>query len=400
MSRQFSIPTVLRMVPNRLLKEFFQRLGHSDLGIPWDQLGEREIEPVIKVLSNMPRVEQDRIEGEMRSVFDLACESGLGAIFEGAVRCGECNLSEAIPEELGLYGKSMWAWLNRPEAFEKALLIHQVEHLSWWRKRNDLPMLPPDMSAAARGRLEEEIASLLTWEQGRGKVCTVETLERDGAVYFFAHPDDFVQNVTAHDEDGKLAPRTFRTTFPIVFAYTQSEGALELCAKLPAKLKRRLEEIFAQTMLGQELGPWNPEAAYELDHLKDPSFKLQTDPEDCLRVHISKMRLVPKNTGRRIFVEMDEDDPEDTIHRTIEECLNQERLPLSEVWVNLVTLCFEFLPMEGRKPGRLTFDVGFPSSCNLRNARPERIELVQKYLKRWEIDRAGRATVDLAAAGD
>lgn len=400
MSRQFSIPTVLRMVPNRLLKDFFQRLGHSDLGIPWDQLGEREIEPVIKALSGMPRAEQDRIEGEMRSVFDLACETGLGAIFEGAVRCGECKLSEAMPEELGPYGKSMWAWLNRPEAFEKALLIHQVEHLSWWRKRNDLPTLPPDMSAAARARLEEEIASMLTWEQGRGKVCTVEALERGGTVYFFAHPDDFVQNVTAHDEDGQLAPRTFRATFPIVFAYTQGEGALELYAKLPAKLKRRLEEIFARTVLGRELGPWNPEAAYELDHLKDPSFRLQTDPEDCLRVHISKMRLVPKNTGRRIFVEIDEDDPEDTIHRTIEECLNQERLPLSEVWVNLVTFCFEFLPMEGRRPGRLTFDVGFPSSCSLRNARPERVELVQKYLKRWEIDRAGRATVDLAAAGD
>lgn len=336
----------------------------------------------------------------MRSVFDLACDTGMGAIFEGAVRCGECKLSEAMPEDLGPYGKSMWAWLNRPEAFEKALLIHQVEHLSWWRKRNDLPRLPPDMSAAARAQLEEEIASMLTWEQGRGTVCTVEVLERDGTVYFFAHPDDFVQNVTAHDEDGKLAPRTFRATFPIVFAYTKSEGTLELYAKLPAKLKRRLEEIFARTVLGRELGPWNPEAAYELEHLKVPSFELQTDPEDRLQVRITKMRLVPKNTGRRIFVEIDENDPEDTIHRTIEECLSEERLPLSEVWVNLVTFCFEFLPMEGRKPGRLTFDVGFPSSCSLRNARPERVELVEKYLKRWEIDRAGRVIVDLGAAGD
>ena len=400
MSRQFSIPTVLRMVPNRLLKDFFQRLGYGDLGIPWEQLGEREIEPVVKALSGMSRADQDRIEGEMRSVFDLACETGLGAIFEGAVRCGDCKLSEVMPEELGPYGKSMWAWLNRPEAFEKAMLIHQVEHLSWWRKRNDLPRLAPDTSAATRVRLEEEIASLLTREQGRGKVCTVEVLERGETIYFFAYPDDFVQNVTTHDEDGKLAPSTFRATFAIVFAYTPSEGALELYAKLPPKLKQRLEEIFARSVLGQELGPWNPEAAYELDHLKDPSFKLQTDPEDHLRVHISKMRLVPKNSGRRIFVEIDADDPEDSIHRTIEECLNQERLPLSEVWVNLVTFCFEFLPMEGRRPGRLTFDVGFPSSCSLRGARPERVELVEKYLKRWEIDRAGRATDGLATAGD
>lgn len=400
MSRQFSIPTVLRMVPNSLLKEFFVRLDHGDLEIDWEKLKEREIEPIIKSLCEMPRGDQDTIEGEMRSVFDLACPSGIDAVFEGAIRCGELTLPAAMPEDLAPYGKSMWAWLNRPEAFRKALLIHQVEHLSWWRKRNDIPMVAPDMSADGRARLEEEIASMLTWEQGRGKVCTVETLERGNTVYFFAHPDDFVQNVTAHDEDGKLAPRTFRATFPIVFAYNQSEGTLEMYAKVPAKLKRRLEEIFAQTVLDKKLGPWNPEPAYELNHLKDPSFKLQTDPEDYLRVHISKMRLAPKNSGRRLLVEIDEDDPTDNIHKAMQECLNQERLPLSEVWVNSVTFCFEFLPMEGRKPGQLTFDVGFPSSCSLRNAARERVELAQKYLKRWNIDRVKPAAVDLAATGD
>ena len=51
MSRQFSIPTVLRMVPNVLLKEFFERLGHSDGEFPWDKLGEREVEPMIKLIS-------------------------------------------------------------------------------------------------------------------------------------------------------------------------------------------------------------------------------------------------------------------------------------------------------------------------------------------------------------
>jgi len=348
----------------------------------------------------MPRSDQDTIEGEMRSVFDLACPSGIDAIFEGAIRCGELTLSAAMPEDLAPYGKSMWAWLNRSEAFKKALLIHQVESLSWWRKRNDLPMVTPDMSPDGRSRLEEEIGSMLTWEQGRGKVCTVETLERGGTVYFFAHPDDFVQNVTAHDVDGKLEPRTFRPTFPIVFAYNQSEGTLELYAKVPAKLKRRLEEIFARAVLEKELGPWAPDAAYELNHLKDPSFELETDPEDCLRVHISRMRLAPKNSGRRILVGIDEDDSTDTIHKAMAECLNQERLPLSEVWVNLATFCFEFLPMEGRKPGRLTFDVGFPSSCSLRNAARERVELVQKYLKRWKIDRVRLVAVDLSATGD
>jgi len=92
-------------------------------------------------------------------------------------------------------------------------------------------------------------------------------------------------------------------------------------------------------------------------------------------------------------------DEDDDIHAAIEECLNQERLPLSEVWVDQVTFCFEFLPMEGRKPGRATFDVTWPNSCSLRSQRPERVELVRKYLKRWGIDRARTAEPDPAKSG-
>ena len=47
MSRQFSIPTMLRMVPNSLLGRFFEKLGH-DFEIDWERLGGREIDPVLK----------------------------------------------------------------------------------------------------------------------------------------------------------------------------------------------------------------------------------------------------------------------------------------------------------------------------------------------------------------
>jgi len=208
-----------------------------------------------------------------------------------------------------------------------------------------------------------------------------------------------VQNVAVHDDDGQLAPRTFRPTFGIVFAFRRDEGSLELCAKVPARLKRRLEEIFADTVLGADLGPWNPDAAYELDHLKYRTFRLETDPDDRLRVSIRRMRLSLKQNRRRIWVEVDVDDPVDDIHTALEECLDEEHVPLSQVYVTQVTFCFEFLPLDGRAPGRMQFDVGYPNSCNLRSDRPERVELGQKYLKRWNIDRGRTAELALAAAG-
>jgi len=211
-SRQFSIPTVLRMVPNRLLERFFHRLGHDDGEIPWGDLKERETQPVVQWLSQLPSREQNRIEGELRSVFDLACESGWNALVEGAIRCGDLKLAEDVPEPLNFYGRAMWARLERAEAFDKALLIHQLEHLSWWRRRNDLPRKHPDTSREALENLENEISGLLTIEQGRGRYCTVETFERQGSWYFFAHPDDFAQSAVAHDDEGRLAPFTQERT--------------------------------------------------------------------------------------------------------------------------------------------------------------------------------------------
>ncbi len=89
MSRQFSIPTVLRMVPNELLAQFFTRLELGDLDIKWDELGEREIDPILKEIGELSRAQQDTIEGALRSVFDLACETGIDAIFEAATKCGD-----------------------------------------------------------------------------------------------------------------------------------------------------------------------------------------------------------------------------------------------------------------------------------------------------------------------
>ena len=239
-SRQFSIPTVLRMVPNEILGQVFERLGHGDLGICWTGLKEREVEPVLKAISILPRHKQDRIEGALRNLFALACESGIDAIFEAALKCGDLDLPKAMPRETGPYAKAAWAWLHRPDAFEKAVLIHQVDNLSWWRKRRDLPQIPSDTSAEALDRIGQAISDLLLIEQGRGQACTVEHFSRsDGTDYFFAHPDDFVQNVTAHDDDGKLTPQILRQTFVMVFAFNADEGSLELFARLAVPMGDR-----------------------------------------------------------------------------------------------------------------------------------------------------------------
>jgi hypothetical protein len=390
MLRQFSIPTVLRMVPKVLLKELFERLGHGEFDPGWQSLKDRDIQPILAYLATLPASSRNEVEGVFRAVFDLACSSGFDALLEAGRLCGHHNFAWRVPPGLSVWGRAIWAWLNHREIFDKAQVIHQVDQLPWWRKRNDLPQLQPDTSPEASAELELEISALLQ-SQGRGQVCTVETMTLDGVDHFLAYPDDFVQTHLVHDDEGQLAPQAIRKTLQVVFAYNRAEGSLELFARLPKGMKERLEAIFSKTILHWDLGEYDPDAAYELDQLKDRRFDLSTDPEDRLRLSIRKMRLSSRNNGRRVVVEVSDEHPTDHIHKALEECLDLRAVPLCEWHATLVTFCFEFLPMEGRQPGRLTFDVVYPRSCNLRNARPERVELIQKYLKRWNIDRGAVA---------
>lgn len=397
MTRTFSIPTVLRMVPNNLLKQFLEDLGHGGFDPKWDELKKRDdiVQPFLAYMDELPKPQYDQLESGLHNVSDLASDGGFNALLEAGEACNIPNLGTLVPDNLGVWGRTMWLWLNHREIFEKAQIIHQIEHMAWWRKRNDLPQNAPDVSTKAINKLARDISTLLK-TQGRGKDCTVERMSRGDMHYFFAYPDDFVENVLVHDSEGRLSPETFRQTLLIVFAYNRAEGSLEMYAKgLHKPIKEKLEQIFANAILHWKLGDFDPEAAYELDQLKDPFVDLKTDPSDRISVRIRKIRLASTNSGRRILFEVDADDPDDDIHTAIEECINLENAPLSEWHATQVTFRFEFLPKDGRKPGKQSFDVSYPRSCSLRNARPERVELIQKYLKRWKIDLA--APVESAA---
>jgi hypothetical protein len=398
MSRVFSIPTVLRMVPNHLLRQFFEQLGHAGLDIPWDDLGERDIAPIVSALSTLTSTQFDTVEGALRTIYDLACDTGIAAIFEAGELAGDPDLRAAMPEEAGLYERAMWAWLNRGEIVDRAALIHRVENMTWWRRRDDLPAVPPDQSPEARDRLARGLSDLLVREQGRGRICTVDVFTRRGTVYFFAYPDDFVQNVTAHDDDRQLAPRTFRSTFSVVFAFCPADGSLELFARLPPRIKVLTEGVFAQSVLDYNLGEWRPDPSYELNGLKGSGFSPATDPEDGVTVHVRQMRLSLKNSHRTITLKADPDRPGD-IFRMLDEVLDKEQVPLSSVNVTLVTFCFEFDGRDGRRAGSVTFDVAFPSSCSLRNQPADRIEIVMKCLRRWGIYAARPTGPTVAAAG-
>lgn len=298
MARVFSLPTVLRQVPKPLLGRFFEKLGVAVPDVDWAALGERDIQPILGVLHGLTGSAMLPVENELRTVYEMACDGGINALIETAAALGDHTLAERLPPDQTAYGRAMWAWLEHPEYFAQAGLLFQVEHLAWWRKRNDLPRASPRTKPDDLDGLKREISRLLLTEQGRGRLCSVEVLARGPTVYFFAYPDDFVQSVQAHDDEGRLAPRAFRRTFHIVFAYGTDEGTLELFAKVPGKLKPKLEELFARHVLDAELDAWQPPAAFALNHLRLRTTRLPVDPADGVTVAIRRLRFeIPAPSG-------------------------------------------------------------------------------------------------------
>jgi hypothetical protein len=384
MARQFSIPTVLRMIPNRLLERLFRQQGYIQFHWNWKGLRERDVEKLQNAINVQPQDSQLRIENELRDLFDLACDKGMEAIAEAAYMAGAPDFAANMPAE-GLYYRSAWTRLEHPAYFEEALRIMRTNNITWWRKRKDLPKQRIDVNQILLARLGTALSEYLVRAQGRGGVCTVEACEdAAGTLFFYAYPDDFARQTTAHDAQQELQPVEMRTTFSVVFAYNRQEGSLEVSAQMIPKIKTCLEKIFAQEVFGITLPPWEPDAVYDLDLLKDRSFKLDTSPQDKIRVQVRSLRLVGPENGRRNTIEVT--DKDDDIHAAIDEWINKRNISLAEVHVSQATLRFEFLEKPGRKPGIETVEISYPNCCALNNRRPERVAIIRDSLKRWQLD--------------
>jgi hypothetical protein len=243
----------------------------------------------------------------------------------------------------------------------------------------------PDTSKDARSRLERELSQVFFSMQSRGLDCTVDVVSRGQTHYFCAYPDDYCVTELAHDEAKILIARAHRSTFQVVFALDAAAGTLELFARVPPKVKARLEVVFADVILGQELGEWNPSASYQLDHLLDRNFPLASDAVDGLRASIRRFRLRPRGTRRAIQVVGDPDGKSSDVYETMELYLTRLAVQRETVEVTLATFHFDLDERPGRKAGSFTFDVAPPSSCGLRNHPQDRIDLGEKYLRRWNV---------------
>lgn len=397
MAKQFDPKRILRQVSNHLLNDLFIAHGHA-LEVPWDELGETQIDEIFEAWQSLPEEDCRAIEIVLHEVSEMANEDGVRAIIEESLRQEHTALVQELDEYESRHDKAVWTHIRAVDVWDLSVRFARADSLSrmrYWITRMDIPVKVPDTRAATRRKLQQALSAFFLATQARGKYCKIEHYVRaSGVDYFFCYLDDYADTYINFDETGDYARTPERRAFELVFAYDQQHGTLDMFVRGGKKVYIPLQEIFCRVILSEEIAPENRDShPYELNGLISRDSHFPTDPDDGIEeVRVRRLRLSVKGMSkRRITLEANPDGDADDIYDMMDEYLNQQRIPASIVNVTQVGFKFSFDQEDPGLPRSLSFDVSYPNSSNLKS-KPERLrDLGEKYLKQWGVDRAGIA---------
>jgi hypothetical protein len=376
MARRYSLHLLVRIIPDRLLHNVLSRLGIR-VRLP---AGRRrpDVDAAVAVLRDLPRAEFDALEAALRPIHSLAERDAPKLLIAADLVAGKADLARCIAPGASPHEWATWTWLHRRTVFKRASDLNRVDLIGTWRRRDDLPKQPPDLSPPALKQLGRKLAEALLTEQARGRQCTVHALEDGDVTYVFAYPDDYARTVQSHDTRGRLVRRTHRATFDVVFAYDQTRGSLETAADVPPGLKDKLDRAFAAACLDHVLGPCPKGPVYLLDLLADPDFRFVTEPGDGLSMTLRKVNL--QFPGSERAIDLTNHRGKDRDMNPLFQCLDPTRVTLDEMRVKSARLEARFAGSGEADAGSVTFYLS-RRTCNLRDQPEARVAAVRRCLE-------------------
>ncbi|MCP4487238.1 MAG: hypothetical protein GY820_07960 [Gammaproteobacteria bacterium] len=310
MPAQYSHRQFFRRVPNHQLEKYFKS-KKADLGIDFSKLNDKEVDSIFNAFANLPTEQQAGYEAEFQDINAMACEAGIAALIdEAGYHQDDEAFAASIASIEGFHGKSIWAFLNKPEYWRGANMFLHADNVSasYWKKRNDLPSVPPNVDDDDIARLEEGISKFFHSTEGRGKNCKVEPYRRNEKEYFFAYPEDYSQSGVEWVSDS-LKTLAHHPAFEIIFVYSENEGSLDIYAPKNTKAVPELQKIFAQSIMGLNTLSDGviDKRVYVLAPVDDVDFEFKIEPEmGIASAVVTRLRLTLKHGDkRRIVLEAD-----------------------------------------------------------------------------------------------
>jgi len=366
MARHYSPRSFFRHAPNAMLKRYFDKQGVL-IEHDFSEISETKIEPIYLAWLSLPDAQRGEMERDFKEIDALACEGGVKAIMDEAEWHSE-NLADVLGELEDLHEKAFWVFLERPKYWPAASAFCRADAISssQWNECRTVSHTPARVDDASIRDLEQILSHHFFNKEGRGKNCTVEPYRRGKFDYFFAYPEDYAH--ASIDWEGATLKRSARhPAFEIIFVYSQDEGKISLYMKGSRDAKKEVRALFADTILGLELGEFvEDDRVYDLAPLQgnNPPFKFSPD-SGIQSVAIKKFRLAINGTKERITLETNPAHNQNAIYELRDKLC--ATIPLSQMTITQVGIVVTYVPdPETGKSGTRSFDINWPNSCSLK----------------------------------
>jgi hypothetical protein len=365
MPGQYSHLQFFRRTPKAMLARYFQERHGVLREIAFDKLKEMEVERIFEGFMALAGDKQAQVEAECQDIDAMACQGGVMALMDEAHFHQDKTFPAAISKIDGFHGAVMWAFLEYPSYWTGATLFLQADNVSesFWKKRNDLPHLPPHVEDEDKEQLAQAISDHFA-KEGRGRNCKVEIFRRHEKEYFFAYPEDFAQSGMEWVSNA-LSARARHPAFEIIFVYSKAEGSLDIYAARNTAAVPDLQQIFAEVILQfDELDEFaGDNRVYALDALADRDFVFKY-PVDCgiEQVAVRSLRLSLKaGKKRRVTVEADPAGDPKAVYGLLEK-INPPPFHVTQAEIKVT-----FARSPGTRGRTRSFKISYPNWCALRH---------------------------------
>jgi len=363
MAAQYSNRHFFRKTPNHYLASFFEAKG-IEIDVDFSQLKDNDTDAIQKALNSLSDSQIVEIEAEFQDVNALACEGGIAALVDEAGFHNDDAFVEEISVIEGFHAKAMWTFLYKPKYWHGAAMFLHADNVSpsYWKKRNDLPNVPPHLEEEDIQALAEAISGYFFRKEGRGKNCTVEPYRRNQKEYFFAYPEDFAQSAVEW-VGGTLKSKAHHPAFEIIFVYCEAEGSLDIYAPKNSKAIPDLQVMFAKNILKLATLPEGgiDKRVYDLAPVVQEDFEFKIEPASGIAsVLVTRLRVTLKHDKKqRVTIEANAHKDPDAVYALLEE------LKLPPYYVTQVTLKVTFEAIASKRAKTRTVNITYPNSCAL-----------------------------------
>jgi hypothetical protein len=231
-----------------------------------DSVGEVEIRPAL---------------AQFRTIWDLHGSAFSRGILNEAEFHNDTTAHEVL-KQLSHLGKAFWAATERPAWTRTAKIISGVDKLppGAWIKRAGLPARPGPVNAAMIEELETALVAFFTKQEQRGRNCKIDCVRQGDCEVFYANAEDY-PDTQLNWKDGILTAQTTSPSFGLVFKHYDGDRMLDVYLDGDHLIVPDLQQIFARTVLGEEIERDMPvrQPIYDIGRVLKPGFQFRHSPE-------------------------------------------------------------------------------------------------------------------------